>query len=58
MESFLLITRYIFKRNEFMESKLSVGAKRVQDFLFAKGFSFEVKELPADTKTAERFLVG
>jgi len=36
-----------------MESKLSVSAKRVQDFLFAKGFSFEVKELPGLTRTAQ-----
>jgi len=36
-----------------MESKLSVSAKRVQDFLFAKGFSFEVKELPGSTRTAQ-----
>ena len=36
-----------------MESKISVSAKRVQDFLFAKGFSFEVKELPGSTRTAQ-----
>ena len=36
-----------------MESKLSVSAKRVQNFLFAKGFSFEIKELPGSTRTAQ-----
>jgi len=36
-----------------MEPKLSGSAKRVQDFLFAKGFSFEVKELPGSTRTAQ-----
>jgi prolyl-tRNA editing enzyme YbaK/EbsC (Cys-tRNA(Pro) deacylase) len=36
-----------------MTSKLSNSAKRVQDFLSAKGFSFEVKELPGSTKTAQ-----
>lgn len=36
-----------------MASKLSDSAKRVQDFLSAKGFSFEVKELPGSTRTAQ-----
>ena len=36
-----------------MESELSNSAKRVQDFLSAMGFSFEVKELPGSTKTAQ-----
>ena len=35
-----------------MASKLSDSAKRVQDFLTARGFSFEVKELPGSTRTA------
>jgi len=35
-------------------SKLSDSAKRVQDFLSAKGFSFEVKELPGLTRTAQQ----
>ncbi|RPJ17654.1 MAG: YbaK/EbsC family protein [Desulfobacteraceae bacterium] len=36
-----------------MASKLSDSAKRVQEFLSAKGFSFEVKELPRSTRTAQ-----
>jgi len=32
--------------------ELSTSAKRVQDFLSAKGFSFEVQELPGSTRTA------
>ena len=36
-----------------MELKLSDSAKRVQDFLSAKGFSFQVKELPGSTRTAQ-----
>lgn len=32
---------------------LSESAKRVQDFLHARGFSFEVKELPGSTRTAQ-----
>jgi len=36
-----------------MTSKLSDSAKRVQDFLLAKGFSFEIKELPGLTRTAQ-----
>jgi prolyl-tRNA editing enzyme YbaK/EbsC (Cys-tRNA(Pro) deacylase) len=36
-----------------MASKLSDRVKRVQDFLLAKGFSFEVKELPSSTRTAQ-----
>jgi prolyl-tRNA editing enzyme YbaK/EbsC (Cys-tRNA(Pro) deacylase) len=36
-----------------MESRLSGSGKRVQDFLLAKGFSFEVKELPSSTRTAQ-----
>lgn len=36
-----------------MTSKLSDSANRVQDFLSEKGFSFEVKELPGSTRTAQ-----
>ncbi len=36
-----------------MASELSDSAKRVQEFLFAKGFSFKVKELPGSTRTAQ-----
>ena len=36
-----------------MASGLSDSAKRVQDFLLAKGFSSEVKELPGSTRTAQ-----
>ena len=36
-----------------MVVKLSDSAKRVQDFILAKGFSFEVKELPSSTRTAQ-----
>jgi prolyl-tRNA editing enzyme YbaK/EbsC (Cys-tRNA(Pro) deacylase) len=36
-----------------MKTELSESAKRVQDFLHAKGFSFEVKELPGSTRTAQ-----
>jgi len=36
-----------------MTSKLSDSANRVQDFLLEKGFSFEVKELPGSTRTAQ-----
>jgi prolyl-tRNA editing enzyme YbaK/EbsC (Cys-tRNA(Pro) deacylase) len=36
-----------------MSTALSDSAKRVQDFLHAKGFSFEVKELPGSTRTAQ-----
>jgi prolyl-tRNA editing enzyme YbaK/EbsC (Cys-tRNA(Pro) deacylase) len=36
-----------------MTTALSESAKRVQDFLHAKGFSFEVKELPGSTRTAQ-----
>ena len=36
-----------------MDSTLSSSAKRVQDFLAAKGFSFEVRELPGSTRTAQ-----
>ena len=35
-----------------MESELRKSAKRVQDFMSARGFSFEVKELPGSTRTA------
>jgi prolyl-tRNA editing enzyme YbaK/EbsC (Cys-tRNA(Pro) deacylase) len=37
-----------------MASKLSDSARRVQDFLLAKGFGFEVKELPGSTRTAQQ----
>ena len=36
-----------------MTTELSNSAKRVQDFLHARGFSFEVKELPGSTRTAQ-----
>ena len=36
-----------------MITTLSESAKRVQDFLHVKGFSFEVKELPDSTRTAQ-----
>ena len=36
-----------------MTSKLSDSASRVQDFLTEKGFSFEVRELPGSTRTAQ-----
>ena len=36
-----------------MASELSTSAKRVQDFLSARGFSFVVRELPGSTRTAQ-----
>jgi len=36
-----------------MASELSGSAKRVQDFLSAMGFSFEIKELPGSARTAQ-----
>ena len=36
-----------------MGTKLSDSAKRVQDSLSEKGFSFDVKELPGSTMTAQ-----
>ena len=36
-----------------MSNELSDSAKRVQDFLASKGFSFEVHELPGSTRTAQ-----
>ena len=36
-----------------MTLELSSSAKRVQDFLALKGFSFEVRELPGSTRTAQ-----
>ena len=36
-----------------MTSKLRDSAKRVQEFLFAKSFSFDVAELPGSTRTAQ-----
>ena len=36
-----------------MASELRDSAKRVQDFLFAMGFSFKVEELPGSTRTAQ-----
>ena len=36
-----------------MASELRNSAKRVQDFLASKGFSFEVRELPGSTRTAQ-----
>jgi prolyl-tRNA editing enzyme YbaK/EbsC (Cys-tRNA(Pro) deacylase) len=35
-----------------MSSHLSNSANRVQEFLSAKGFSFDVRELPGSTRTA------
>jgi prolyl-tRNA editing enzyme YbaK/EbsC (Cys-tRNA(Pro) deacylase) len=35
-----------------MRSHLSDSANRVQEFLSAKGFSFDVRELPGSTRTA------
>ena len=40
-------------KGESMTSKLSDSANRVQDFLREKGFSFEVRELPGSTRTAQ-----
>lgn len=36
-----------------MASELSSSARRVQEFLSARGFSFPVRELPASTRTAQ-----
>ena len=36
-----------------MTKDLRDSAQRVQDFISAKGFSFEVKELPGSTRTAQ-----
>lgn len=36
-----------------MEPGLSNSAKRVQEFLFMRGFTFEVKELPSSTRTSQ-----
>jgi prolyl-tRNA editing enzyme YbaK/EbsC (Cys-tRNA(Pro) deacylase) len=36
-----------------MTSKLSDSANRVQEYLTEKGFSFEVRELPGSTRTAQ-----
>jgi len=36
-----------------MEFKLTDSAKRVQDFIQEKGFTFEVKELSSSTRTAQ-----
>jgi prolyl-tRNA editing enzyme YbaK/EbsC (Cys-tRNA(Pro) deacylase) len=36
-----------------MESELSSSAKRVQEFLLARGFAFQVKELHGSTRTAQ-----
>ena len=36
-----------------MGSELSNSAKRVQEYLAANGFKFEVKELPGSTRTAQ-----
>ena len=35
-----------------MEPKLRESAQRVQDFLAARGFAFQVKELPGSTRTS------
>lgn len=36
-----------------MKSDLSKGARRVQEFMAARGFSFVVQELPGSTRTAQ-----
>ena len=36
-----------------MEQTLKESAKRVQEYLTAKEFAFEVKELPGSTRTAQ-----
>jgi prolyl-tRNA editing enzyme YbaK/EbsC (Cys-tRNA(Pro) deacylase) len=36
-----------------MGAELRDSSKRIQDFLLAKGFSFEVKEMPGSTRTAQ-----
>ena len=36
-----------------MDSKLRKSARRVQDYMNAKGFSFDVQELPGSTRTAQ-----
>lgn len=36
-----------------MTSELRDSAKRVKDFILSMGFSFEVKELPGSTRTAQ-----
>lgn len=36
-----------------MESDLRQSARKIQDFLMEKGFSFEVKELSSSTRTAK-----
>ena len=36
-----------------MESKLRKSARRVQDYMNANGFSFDVQELPGSTRTAK-----
>jgi len=36
-----------------MKTKLPNGAKRVQNFMAARGFAFEVWELPGSTRTAQ-----
>ena len=36
-----------------MKPKLRDSAQRVQDFLAAGGFAFEVKELPGSTRTSQ-----
>jgi hypothetical protein len=36
-----------------MAFELSDSAKRVQGFILAKGFSFEVHELPSSSRTAQ-----
>lgn len=36
-----------------MASELSSSAKRVQDYLASKGYSFDVRELPGSTRTAQ-----
>jgi prolyl-tRNA editing enzyme YbaK/EbsC (Cys-tRNA(Pro) deacylase) len=46
-------TRLNIPRNKYMGSILSESAKRVQDFLLARGFSFKVKELPGSARTAQ-----
>lgn len=53
IREFLASAYTMAERNRFMESELSKSAKRVQNFLFAMGFSFKIMELPGSTRTAQ-----
>jgi prolyl-tRNA editing enzyme YbaK/EbsC (Cys-tRNA(Pro) deacylase) len=41
------------EKHTIMTTELTASARRVQDFISAKGFSFNVKELPGSTRTAQ-----